>query len=278
MYNKADVRANDSCCCCRTIISLFLTVMASIAFCWADETVLSKSEEGQLYDEAVHILGGNANVISRWVDPVRLAVINAPNDQSDAYAQTITSEIAVQTELNWSLIEHDVRDADVYHARLLKSDDLDLSLCDSNKVDECANLVVLFGSVADIKRIAAALPLRAVYQRSLDESDNVLCFFAPFLTSSQEIRKAFVYVNRELSQEMLNTCLQEEIYQSFGLFNDYTDSKFFSFNNREEPKSITKFDKALLASVYDPSLKAGAPVFAVMERLINRLGINPFEK
>jgi len=252
--------------------------MASISICWADETVLSKPEQRQLYDQAVHILGGNANVISRWVEPVRLSVVNAPNVQSDSYAQTITSEIALQTGLDWSLIEHDVRDADAYHARLNESDDLDLSLCDSYSVGKCANLVVLFASVADIRRIATALPLREVYQRSLEESDAVMCFFAPFLTPSQEIRKAFVYVNRDLPQAMLNTCLQEEIYQSFGLFNDFTDSKFFSFNNREEPKSITKFDRALLASVYDSSLKPGAPVFAVMERLMKRLNIDPFEK
>jgi len=258
-----------------------LNVLASLLCGWAvqaDTPVLSKAEEGQLYDQAVHILGGNANVISRWVDPVRLAVIGPPNEQSNAQAQTIISEIAVQTGLHWSSIKHDVRDANAYHVRLRNTDELDLSVCDTRAAEDCANFVVLFASVDNIKEIAAALPLRRVYQRSLDENDAVLCFFAPFQTSRQEIRQAFVYVNDELSQDMLNTCLQEEIYQSFGLFNDFTDSTFFSFNNRVEPKSITEYDRALLASVYDPSLKPGAPVFAVMERLMKRLAIDPFNK
>ena len=36
---------------------------------------LQKSEHRQVFDEAVHILGGNVNVISQWTRPVRLVVV-----------------------------------------------------------------------------------------------------------------------------------------------------------------------------------------------------------
>jgi len=265
MYSKAHLRQKSPHGFFHAVAATLLTLMAAGLCCHsvrADNKVLSKGEEIQLYDEAVHILGGNANVISRWTDTVRLAVIGAPNEQSDAKAQATVREIALQARLHWTLVTHNIYDANAYHGQLINSNDFELSACDSDNGDECANFIVLFASDDEIKRIAAALPLRPVYRKSLDASDSVLCFFAPFLTRGQVIRQAFVYVNRELSTHMLNTCLQEEIYQSFGLFNDSTDSKFFSFNNRVEPKSITEYDRALLASVYHPSLRPGSPVFA----------------
>ena len=45
----------------------------------------------------------------------------------------------------------------------------------------------------------------------------------------RRISLAVVYVRSDLDPSMLETCLQEEIYQSFGLFGDYTGSTLFSF-------------------------------------------------
>ena len=93
-----------------------------------------------------------------------------------------------------------------------------------------------------------------------------------------EIRQALVFVRNDLSQDMVRTCLQEEIYQSFGMFNDFTGSRYYSFNNRIEPKVITRYDRALLETIYDSGFRQGAPVFMVVKKLMEKLGLDPFAK
>ena len=140
----------------------------------------------------------------------------------------------------------------------------------------CGNFFVIFADVVEMEAITRAIPLRPVYQKAFSNPQGVKCFFSPFQTGYMEIRQALVFVNKDLPREMVRTCLQEEIYQSFGMFNDYTGSAYYSFNNKIEPKVITRYDRALLETIYDSSFKQGAPVFAVVRKLMERLGLDPF--
>ena len=85
------------------------------------------------------------------------------------------------------------------------------------------------------------------------------------------IRQGFVYVRSDLGEAMTRTCLQEELYQTFGLFNDASGSNWFSFNNRVEPKSITAMDKLLLQTLYSPEFRPGAPAYVVVRQFLKNL-------
>ncbi|OED36375.1 hypothetical protein AB833_27535 [Chromatiales bacterium (ex Bugula neritina AB1)] len=226
------------------------------------DTPASLVDQGRLRDQAIHILGGNANVISRWIDEVRYVLVGHPR-HIPVVNKTLV-EISTLTQVP-------VRSVDLHSADLISNEIVFRQagvnlLCEKNT--GCANFVVVVADIAQMKEIASAAQLRRVYRRALDE-ENVLCFFAPFQSASI-IRQALVFVRSDQSEAMLNTCLREEIYQSFGLFNDYTDSEFFSFNNSVEPKSITQYDRHLLRAVY--KFKAGTPAFSVVQRFMRDLG------
>jgi len=256
-------------------------------------SLLEKSEHRQVFDEAVHILGGNVNVISQWIGPVRLAVIgNVAGEQSIGgdntaaiddkrgsaadYAHSVIGEIAVLTGLILDTATDSYMNAETYLAAINRSRKFTLSDCLNDQDSRCANFFVVFAELEEMEAIARAIPMRPVYQKAFANPDAIRCFFSPFQTGYLEIRQALVFVRNDLTREMIFTCLQEEIYQSFGMFNDYTNSKYYSFNNRIEPKAITRYDRALLATIYDPEFGPGAPVFAVVKRLMERLGLDPF--
>ncbi len=252
--------------------------------------LLEKSEYGQIFDEAVHILGGNVNVISKWLRPIRLVVVgdiewDDPDVSTDEhygsaadYARLVIAEVASLAKLTVAVADDSYSDANTYLRALNRSAKFTLSDCaDAEAADKtCGNFFVVFAEVSEMEAITKAIPLRPVYQKAFANPAGIKCFFSPFQTGYMEIRQALVFVSKDLPQEMVRTCLQEEIYQSFGMFNDYTGSRYYSFNNEIEPKVITRYDRALLETIYDSSFKQGAPVFAVVKKLMERLGLDSF--
>ena len=238
------------------------------------QEALTKAQQGQVYDEAIHILGGNVNVISRWQQDIRLRIIGRAGETSAKLAEQTIAEVTKLVDRDYRLSDASQASAQAYLAELKRSPPFTLGGCGDEQ--RCGNFVVVFADPATMKEIAAAIPLRPVYQRTFDRDPTPLCFFSPFQTGYMEIQQALVYVRDDIPPDMLQTCLQEEIYQSFGMFNDAGGSQFFSFNNVVEPKSITRFDRALLQAIYDPQFAPGAPVFRVVKRLMDNLGFDPF--
>ncbi|MFK7859850.1 MAG: DUF2927 domain-containing protein [Granulosicoccus sp.] len=268
-------RKSTACLTLSWAMAIFLSANA-ISLQAAEQ--LTKSEEGQIYDQAIHILGGNANVVSKWVDDIHFAIIGEATEESGRLAQSTLAGIARQTGLSLLPVEHTFANAKDYLAAVEQTPPFQSAACSADNSDHCANFVVIFTDATTMFAMTKAIPLRPVYQKSMEDHHDIPCFFAPFQTRAMEISQAFVYVRQDLPQAMIRTCLQEEIYQSFGLFNDFSGSTFFSFNNIVEPKSITLYDRALLASVYDAQIKPGAPVWRVMEQLMEKLNIDPFSK
>lgn len=236
----------------------------------ANRTALTTFQKGQIWDQAIHILGGNANVTSRWVGPVRFSVVVGDGTERQKFATDVAldvvEEITTLTSLPLSVVRPEYAVMSEYVQALKQSELYQLLPCKATK--QCANLVVVLADIPTMREIANAIPLRKVFQQALENSSDVVCFFAPFQRASV-IKQALVFVREDLPGSMIRTCLQEEIYQSFGLFNDYTDSEYFSFNNRVEEKNITRYDQALLQSMYE--FEPGAPAFAVVKHLMNRL-------
>ncbi len=224
----------------------------------------TEAELGQIWDQAIHILGGNANVISRWVVPVQYGLVaNTTDTRFEKYVVKAFTEIQSLTDLT---IRHNKTQAtNSYLQQLEQISPHQLALCMDD--DPCINFQVVISDIATMRNIAEKIPLRAVYQDAL-QGDNAICFFAPYQRDSA-IFQALVFVNNTSDATLIRTCLNEEIYQAFGLFNDYTDSDYFSFNNRVQEKEITTVDKALLKTVYE--FDPGAPAFIVAKKLIRTL-------
>ncbi len=231
------------------------------------QLTLSPVEQGRVWDQAIHILGGNANVISRWVGEVRYSLVG------DAHLAPLVASTLAQIGSITGLVVRSAapqyEDPQRYADALAQMNDGGLMPC--VVVTECANFVVIVAGVNQMKEIASTIGLRRVYRRALDDEKKVLCFFAPYQSAST-IRQALVFVRSDQPKAMLHTCILEEIYQSFGLFNDYSDSEYFSFNNRVEPKAITPYDQHLLQVVYQFS--PGAPAFAVVKQLMKNLNFS----
>ena len=241
----------------------------------ADE--LSAAQQAEVFDEAIHILGGNANVQSKWTDDIRYRIIGQVSTDAQAHLSTTLQDIAKYTGLTVSKATNPDTTATDFMSAIEQSPNRQWQPC-SDEISVCANLLVLVTDVDTMRDVAQAIPLRPVYLRSLEDNGGASCFFAPSINPRQEIVRAVVFVSSDLAEPMLQTCLQEEIYQSFGLFNDFSGSQYFSFNNVVAPKSITHYDRTLLASVYDPAFQPGAPVFRITARFMELLGYERFRR
>lgn len=226
----------------------------------------------QLYQDALHILGGNANVVSKWQGEIRLAVIS-DNDSADFVekASAIVSEAAEIAGLPLSPALQSLPGAD-YLTQLQNTPSYWLgSPCVDNDRESCVNFAVIITNPTRMLALAEAIPLRPLYQEALRQSPDLECFFAPYHKGALRIVQTVVYVRNDLPKDLLTTCLQEEIYQSFGLYNDASGSTLFSFNNVVAAKQITQYDKALLKALYDERVKPGYPAAMVVEIFLDSL-------
>ena len=234
-------------------------------------TQYSHEEKQELADHALHILGGNANVISRWMGEIRLALVANTSAQMEQHVKDLVSDISELTGLQGRVLEYPEVSPQDYVAMVQDSPSYDLSVCNPATGTDCANLVVVISDIETVRKLSSAIPLRQVYQRSVAGDSKPYCFFAPFINGRMDIKQSFVFVREDLSDAMTRTCLQEEIFQTFGLFNDASGSDWFSFNNRVEPKSITEMDKLLLQTLYSSELGAGAPAYTVVRKFLQKL-------
>ncbi len=217
-----------------------------------------------LYRQALHILGGNASVIHKWSGSIRLIVVGAPQMQPAA-RETLT-EVAKIAGLSAEFPDAAIGSANDYLTLLRNSAPHSLaSNCSPDPAaGRCFNFVVVFASSAQMEQIAAAIPLPRHFQLGLQRAGATPCYFAPYIRARHEIYKAVVYIRDDLPPEMQRTCLAEEIYQAMGMFEDYSDSTYFSFNNQVQAKQITAHDKALLRALYDPRVRLGTPANTVV--------------
>ncbi len=233
----------------------------------ASPPLVAQSEE--LYLQAVHILGGNGNVVSRWNEPIRLLVVDGGRPTP---ARRIVKEAAAIAGLLLITPAEAATDVSAYQRMLESTPPYALGPpCPGSNGAPCFNFVVVLASNAQMLSLAKTVPLPGEYERMLRSSNDLHCFFAPFRSGRQQIRQVVIYVRHDLDAAMLQTCLQEEIYQSFGLFADYPGSTLFSFNDVVAPKQITRFDRELLAALYDSRVKPGYPVGLVVSIFLERI-------
>ena len=221
--------------------------------------------EDDLYKQAVQILGGNESVVSKWHEDIRFVVIGG-GDTAGVVARSVIEEAASIAELAVAFPAHTLDSGRDYLAFVRESPPRWLSpSCSGDASKPCFNFAVVFSDYRTMRELAQAIPIHPHVYRFMESHPQMPCLYAPFHSGRQMIWQALVLIRNDLDAAMQQTCLQEEIYQSLGLFNDYSGSTLFSFNNIVAPKSITAYDKALLAALYDPRVKSGYPVNFVMQ-------------
>jgi len=250
---------------------LIVVVMVSLSS--SGNSLHAASADKRLHNESVHVLGGARTPVARWYRQVNVALVGEFTATATQKIHSVLDEISLLTGIHYQLVSPDIESVSDYADALKKSEPYDMSLCDTGVPQNCANFVIVMSSREDMSAIAESFPLRPVFQKALQRdtaykgTDETLCFFSPGIARYTEIVSSFVYVDSALDTSMQLTCLQEEIYQSFGLFGDYSESRYFSFNNMVEPKVITPFDKRLLSSLYDLAFPQGTMASVVAQQL-----------
>lgn len=266
-------------------LSLVLFLFAGLAEAGTrhgqEASSLSDEQQSKVLEEAVQILGGNANIAIRWNSDVVFSIVGGNRYAKKVVRDTIIEVSGIATLPVQELV-HDVASASQYLQNVMSTPTFQLDVCTDEASSICSNFVIIFTDNKTMFSLAGALPLRDLYARSLknaiDSAESIPCFFSPFRIKNAEIFQSLVYVNEELDDELLATCIREEIYQSFGLFADVTDSAYFSFDNRVMPKEITPYDKALLKALYNPALSPGAPVFSVLKIFMEDLAFDLYNE
>ena len=249
------------------LITLLLVLGNGVA---EDQSESTDSEGQQLFHESVHILGGRGAPVVRWNRPVHVAIVGAADESLQAYIRSIFNQISLLSGIRYRLVQHNFETAGDYALALSDSPDYELSVCDTVEKSLCANFVVILSDRSSMHQVAAKLPMRPVYQRATAKDDgDLLCFFSPGIYRRLEIVSSIVYVDSDSTESMQRTCLQEEIYQSFGLFGDYSNSEFYSFNNKVQEKQVTVYDKRLLISLYDHAFRPGTMASKVATQVVS---------
>ncbi len=253
----------------RTHFTILIFVAAFISPVSAETPVVNQSNiDHQLLTETIHVLGGVNNRVPRWSSDVRMALVGTLSTTVKHNLDALLTQLSLYSGLEFRWIKHKYSATTDYIDAVSKSPQHDLTLCSRDDSDDCANFVVILSEQTNMHQITLSLPMRPVYQKATAANENVHCFFSPGISRKFDIQRSVVYINSNLSEKMQNTCLQEEITQSLGLFNDYTGSHYYSFNNVVSPKQLTAHDKMLLSSLYDRAYSPGTWAALIAQQVI----------
>jgi hypothetical protein len=166
--------------------------------------------------------------LTRWQGPIRYAVLGTEDDQEQV--DRLMGRIAGLTGM-------DIRHAPEQHA----------------------NFVVLL--MNDGEQRAARLSFPDDESRAFFDGFVSAIFdcgaIADWSDDEPEITRALVYLHGDLQGLYRRLCFQEEISQSFGLFNDDPTVRPSIFNDDDEFALLTTHDEYLLRILYDPRLRVG---------------------
>jgi hypothetical protein len=166
--------------------------------------------------------------LTRWQGPIHYAVLGTEDDQEQV--DRLMARIAQLTGL------------DIRHAP-----------------EERANFVILLMDEGEQR--AARLSFPDAESRAFFDGFVSAIFdcgaIADWSDDDPEITRALVYLHGDLQGLYRRLCFQEEISQSFGLFNDDPTVRPSIFNDDDEFALLTTHDEFLLRILYDHRLRVG---------------------
>lgn len=104
------------------------------------------------------------------------------------------------------------------------------------------------------------------------------CVGQIYRNAEGHINAAIVYIKNEINGLYRESCLHEEVVQSFGLTNDDPDVRPSIFNDDAEFALLTRHDEHLLSILYDDRLSAGMSideVKSVLPEVVDDLLVDP---
>lgn len=183
--------------------------------------------------------------LTRWKGPIRYAVLGTGEDQEQV---------------------------DLLMARIAGLTGLDIGDAPESE----ANFVILM--LDERERRAARRTFHDDRSRAFFDSFLSAIFdcgaIADWSDDDPEITRALVYLHGDLRGLYRRLCFQEEISQSFGLFNDDPTVRPSIFNDDDEFALLTTHDEYLLRILYDPRLRVGMTeeeAMPVVHRIIREL-------
>lgn len=183
--------------------------------------------------------------LTRWEQPVRYAVVGTDSDR--AQVDRLMTRIAGLTGL-------DIAGAP----------------------ESASNFIVMLLSEEErraMRRLAPDMRSRQFFD-TLFSSIFDCGALADWSMKDPEIRQVLVYLHDDLDGLYRRLCLQEEISQSFGLFNDDPSVRPSIFNDDDEFALLTRHDEYLLRILYDPRLNPGMSAdeaMPIVRRIIDEI-------
>lgn len=89
------------------------------------------------------------------------------------------------------------------------------------------------------------------------------CVLLPFFpdtddeSKQNDIYKTIILIRAGLPEAYTQACVEEEMAQTMGLYNDHPDNRPSIFNDDQEFALLTRHDELLMKILYDPRLKTG---------------------
>ena len=208
------------------------------------------------------------DMIRKWRDPIVYAILAEDGDYGPVEAAVVKFADRLGGMTGHSLTLADLS------GDVTKSGDREVSAPQPN---------ILFVALRD-DALVATLSLRSFRaQGLLDEESEETVQFSEFLhdaiepwydapspcagqvsvadgsegTREGEILFAVVLLRPEVPPDLLTSCVEEELAQAMGLFNDELDVRPTIFNDDQEFALLTEHDAQLLRILYDPRLEIG---------------------
>ena len=133
------------------------------------------------------------------------------------------------------------------------------------------NLYVLFVRRAEMAKV----PIKGVDPRLLEKlAAPAGCYFISAKKPPSRIILSYIVVNAEREERAIEHCLLEELTQSLGLPNDSDMARPSIFSDLDQLTELSRTDKILVKSLYDPHMKAGlsrGPALGVAKAIIEEL-------
>lgn len=185
---------------------------------------------------------GNAGVLTRWEDPVRLHAVFGPS----------VSEAARST---------DAAALDGFAARLSRLTGHAVSTAGARR----SNFTVIFaglddaGFVSDEVRKAIPQISSANLQLFMNPPRSYYCMVLAASDPDNPVtyNRAVALIRAEHPTLVRESCIHEEVAQGLGLSNDSPRARPSIFNDDDEFALLTSHDEKLLTMLYDPRLSPG---------------------
>jgi len=95
-------------------------------------------------------------------------------------------------------------------------------------------------------------------QKFLQNTHHSNCYVKSIVDNNNlDIKKSFVFISTRLPEKMVDLCVQEEIVQGMGLFNDVKNYRSSLFNDSLHPIKLTELDFLMLDILYNDEIKSG---------------------